>query len=62
MIGVLFMNKHTNNEGWENNRYKNLRITRKSVYWCTCDRNLISKGEICSVCKRRPEQKRFKKY
>lgn len=56
------MKKSIENEGLETNRYKKLRITRKSVSWCICDRNLISKGEVCPVCKRRPEQKKLKNY
>jgi hypothetical protein len=43
------MKKATENEGWETNRYKKLHITRKSRFWCACDRELRSKGEKCSL-------------
>ena len=46
------MKKQTEDEGWETNRYKKLRITKKSKFWCGyCDRELVGKGEKCCFCK-----------
>lgn len=42
------MKKSHNQEGWETNRYKKYRITRKSKFWCgVCDCELVGKGEKC---------------
>ena len=35
-------------EGWETNRYKKLRITKKSKFYCQCDREIVGQGEKCS--------------
>ena len=48
-MSLQFMSVKTHdNEGWENNRYKSLRITRKSKFYCSCDMEGVGKGEKCS--------------
>ena len=51
------MKKQIEDEGWETNRYKKLRITKKSKFWCSCDRELVGKGEKCTLKRHRHRDK-----
>ena len=44
----------------ETNRDKVLS-PRRRIFWCLCDRNLISPWKKCSVCGRRNDRKRLKR-
>ena len=64
------MKKDIENEGWETNRYKKLRITRKNKFWCgCCDMELVAPGEKCTIIRHRHrktaiggEKRKLKKY
>lgn len=53
------MKKQIDDEGWETNRYKKLRITRKSCFYCNCDREMLGVGEKCTCKKHRNRQTRI---
>lgn len=59
---TLKMRKGHDNEGWETNRYKKLRITQKAWFYCICDREVISVGAKCPLCKRLGGKRKLKKY
>ena len=42
------MRKDIDNEGWETNRYKKLRITKKNHFYCICDMEMVAPGQKCS--------------
>lgn len=58
------MKKQIEDEGWETNRYKKLRITRKSAFYCDCDMEMMGKGEKCSKTKRKKcyDKRKLKHY
>ncbi len=64
------MKKDHEDEGWEDNRYKKLRITKKCHFYCRCDREMVGKGEKCSyrTSRKAPhrkiggEKRKLKKY
>lgn len=53
------MNKHIEDQGWETNRYKKLRITCKAKFYCGCDREMVGKGEKCYCIRHRSRRTRI---
>lgn len=59
--GRVLMRKVYEAEGWETNRWRKLRVTGKTWFYCRCDRESVSPGAVCSLCGR-VEKRKLVKY